>query len=79
MNVDSGERRNTHAPAISCGRPRRPNSVRAPTAAFCSGVAAPSATVSIGPGETALTRTPCGETSRASDFVIATTPPLAAA
>ena len=28
--VERGESRNTQAPAISCGRPRRPNSVRAP-------------------------------------------------
>ena len=37
------------------------------------------AIVSVGPGETALTRTPCGLASRASDFVSAITPPFAAA
>ena len=80
MKVESGESRNTHAPAISCGWPSRPKSVRALAAiARCSAVAARSAGVSVGPGETALTRTPAGETSRASDFVIAITPPLAAA
>jgi hypothetical protein len=39
----------------------------------------PRAGVSVGPGETAFTRTPAGETSRASDFVSAITPPFAAA
>src|SRR5205085_8253395 len=67
--VESGESRKMHAPAISYGWPRRPNSVREPAIARCSGVAASSAGVSVGPGETALTRVPAGDTSRASDFV----------
>src|SRR5262249_52161653 len=78
-NADSGESRKTHAPAISRGCPSRPKSVREPAIARCWGVAVSNAGVSVGPGDTALTRTPAGDTSRASDFVSAITPPLAAA
>src|SRR5580692_909387 len=64
---------------MSRGSPIRPNSVRASASARCSGEAACSAGVLIGPGEIALTRTPSGLTSLASDLVKAITPPLAAA
>src|SRR5262249_44254136 len=77
--VERSLSRKTTAFEISVGVPSRPKSVRAPTSSFCCGVAAPSAGVSVGPGETAFTRTPNGLTSRASDFVSAITPPFAAA
>src|SRR5580704_6074561 len=64
---------------MSRGSPIRPSSVRASASARCSGEAASSAGVLTGPGEIALTRTPSGLTSLASDLVKAITPPLAAA
>src|ERR1700735_4158224 len=64
---------------MSRGSPIRPNSGRACASGRRGGAAACSAGVLTGPGEIALTRTPCGLTSRARDLVKAITPPLAAA
>src|SRR6267142_5249139 len=65
------EARNTIASAISSGFAPRLSGMAAQNAAFLSGVPVrrSSIAVSVGPGATALTRTPKGAASRAADFV----------
>ena len=78
-NADSLLARYKTPSAISRGSPSRPTRVRDAATARSASVTAFSAGVSTGPGDMALTRTPMGETSRASDLVNPITPALAAA
>jgi hypothetical protein len=61
--------------AISSGAPTRPSGTLDTSAAFLSGVPVKrlSIAVSVGPGATALTRTPKAPASSAADFVMPST------
>src|SRR6266446_3808508 len=69
------EARKTAARAISAGSPTRPSGTLLARAAFLSAVPVkrPSIPISVGPGATALTRTPELAASSAADFVTPST------
>src|SRR4029453_10559870 len=75
MNDDSSEARKMAARAISSASPMRPSGTVLPSAAFLSAVPVKrlSMPVSVGPGATALTRTPELAASSAADFVMPST------
>src|SRR5258707_9695139 len=75
INDDFSDGRKTAARAISAGSPTRPSGTLFASAAFLSAVPVKrlSMPVSVGPGATALTRTPELAASSAADFVMPST------
>src|SRR5216684_774888 len=81
VQVDSSEARYKARLTISSGRPKRPLGLRARRTALASGLVSSQLVmrgVSIGPGQIAFDRMPCGPNCTANDFVSAITAPLLA-